>query len=214
MSAPVFLPRYPMPRSILPMVVAFLLGMAAHLTAQSAPQSAPGEDIRGPKALVEIPEPKHPPLALWAGVGAGVLAVAIAAWLWHRRRRRQRLRTPREVALLALSELEARSGAFTAEAFADRAAQTVRSYIADHFGLAAPRRTTEEFLRELADGKDTRLSGESEALREFLKACDLAKFAASQLDSVQRGELIRTAVDFVTATGQPVAAPKSKAAAP
>ena len=90
-----------------------------------------------------------------------------------------------------------------AEAFANRAAQTVRQYIADRFGLAAPRRSTEEFLRELAGADGTQLSGESEHLRTFLKACDLAKFAASDLDAPQRGDLIHAARGFVRATATP-----------
>ena len=108
--------------------------------------------------------------------------------------------SPPEVALASLAELEQTREIISAEAFANRAAQTVRQYIADRFGLAAPRRTTEEFLRDV---EKSTLIGESDHLRAFLKSCDLAKFAGSNLDSAQRGELLQTARGFVNATAKP-----------
>jgi hypothetical protein len=183
------------------MVTAILWSTAAALSAQ-APVA--GEDIRGPKPMVEIPQPRKPPVTLWLGLGGGALALAVAAWWWHQRRRRLRLKSPVEIALWSLAELDANREAVAAEAFANRAAQTVRQYIADRFGLAAPRRTTEEFLRDLAKDEGSPLSAEGDHLRVFLKSCDLAKFAALPLDSGQRGEIIRTARGFITATGTPV----------
>jgi hypothetical protein len=91
-----------------------------------------------------------------------------------------------------------------AEAFAYLAAQVVRQYIADRFGLAAPRRTTEEFLNDLLHDEASVLRGECDALRAFLKSCDLAKFAASSLDDGQRAELLMAARGFVAATAAPV----------
>ncbi len=178
--------------------------------AQTPAASDPTEDIRGPKALVEIQQPKKPPVALWAGIGAGLLVMALAAWWWRRHARRRRLKSPPEVALAELAELEMSREAIAAETFANRAAQTVRQYIADRFGLAAPRRTTEEFLHALTTKES--LSGESDRLRVFLKACDLAKFAAANLDSTQRADLVQAARGFVTATAVPNS--KSKAATP
>ena len=179
------------------MMLAVLLVTCGHLSAQ-APEEA--EDIRPPKALVGIPQPKKAPVALWAGIGGGVLALVIAALLWRQYARRQKLKSPPEVALASLTELERTREALTAEAFANRAAQAVRQYIADRFGLAAPRRTTEEFLRDV---EKSPLIGESDHLRAFLKSCDLAKFAGSNLDSAQRGELLQTARGFVNATAKP-----------
>lgn len=186
-------------------MVSLLLGATALLHAQT-PQAE--EDIRGPKALIEIPQPKQPPVALWLGIGGGLLALG-AAWLWwHKRRARQRLRSPREIALTALAELEAGREGLTAEAFANRAADIVRQYIAGRFGLAAPRRTTEEFLNELAGDAFADLTGESDHLRAFLKSCDLAKFAGSNLSATQRGDLLQTARAFFDATAAPKPTPK------
>ena len=178
-----------------------VLAAPAHLSAQTPEQAG---DIRPPKALVEIPQPEAAPVALWLGIGAAVLAVAVGVWFWKRHARRKALINPPEIALAALSELEKSREAMTAEAFANRAAQTVRQYIADRFGLAAPRRTTEEFLRDI---ESSPLIAESDHLRVFLKSCDLAKFAGSHLDSTQRGELLRAARGFVNASAKPQVIP-------
>lgn len=187
-------------RAVLTAVVAHVLLSTGDLSAKAP---AADEDIRGPKALVEIPRPEKPHAAFWLGVGGGALVLGMAAWLWHRRRRRQQRMSPRQIALAALAELEAKREVMAAEAFGNRAALVVRQYIADHFGLAAPRRTTEEFLHDLATREGSALLGESDHLRVFLKACDLAKFAASPLDASERGELIQAARDFIAATSAP-----------
>lgn len=174
-----------------------MLTLSGHLLAQVP---AAGEDIRGPKALVEIPRPQEAPVALWAGIGGGALLLAVAAILWKRHARKQRRKSPPEIALASLGELEASRETIAAEAFANRAAQTVRQYIAERFGLVAPRRTTEEFLATLAKSEGALLAGESDHLRVFLKSCDLAKFAGSNLNATQRGELIDAARNFIRST--------------
>ena len=169
--------------------------LLGNLSAQEA------EDIRGPKPMVRIPIPEKPAYALWSGIGGGVLLLGILALWWKRRASRERLRKPAEIALTSLSEIERQHEALAAEAFANRAAQAVRTYIAVRFGIAAPRRTTEEFLRDLA-GDASPLAGEGNDLRAFLKSCDLAKFAGSGLDATQRGELLQAARDFIRSTSQ------------
>ena len=193
-------PRHRGP-GILPGAIFLILAIAGQLSAQPPDTT---EDIRGPKALVEIPVPKKPPYALWAGIGGGALLLAVAAIFWKKRASTQRRKSPPEVALGSLADLESSRETLAAEAFANRAAQTVRHYIAERFGIAAPRRTTEEFLRDLADNKSSSIIGESDHLRAFLKSCDLAKFAGSNLDSNQRGELITAARGFIRATSQAV----------
>lgn len=192
------MPRYPFIPRIHPLwwFVAILSG-AVHVGAQS-PDG--GEDIRGPKELIEIPVPEKPPYELWLGIGGAVLLVIIAWFIWKHFKKRQVAKSPRELALAALAELEVNREFLMAEAFADRAAQTVRQYIADRFGIAAPRRTTEEFLRELATEENSPLAGDGDQLRVFLKSCDLAKFAGSGLNLDKRGELVETARAFIRST--------------
>lgn len=162
------------------------------------------EDIRGPKDLVEIPVPEPSPILFWACVAGGLVVIVIAVVLWKTRVRKQALKSPSQVALADLLELERTPNPLAAEAFANRAAQTVRQYIAARFGLAAPRRTTEEFLRDLALAKDSPMVAESDHLKGFLKSCDLAKFAGSHLNSNQRDELIEAARRFIDATSKPL----------
>ena len=181
------------------LLIVMLLAVTGHLSAQ-APDA--GEDIRGPKALVEIPVPKKPPYALWAGIGGGVLLLAVAAILWKRHVRKQLRKSPPEVALASLAELEASRETLAAEAFANRAAQAVRQYIAERFRVVAPRLTTEEFLQALTKDEGSPLISESDHLRAFLKSCDLAKFAGSNLDFAQRGELIDSARGFIHSTSK------------
>jgi hypothetical protein len=167
----------------------------------SAQVAADGDDIRGAKALVEIPQPRKAPVALWAGVAGAVFLAASAIFFWQMRGRKQQLASPPEVALKALDELERQDGSLAAEAFADRAAQVLRQYITDRFRLAATRRTTEEFFRDLAEHQDIPLVAESDSLRGFLKSCDLAKFAGVNLDLKDRGKILRSARDLIDATG-------------
>lgn len=171
--------------------------MAGRVMAQAADAT---EDIRGPKPPVEIPKPEGSPFALWAAIAGGVLLLALAVLLWRRAARKKHLKTPREAALASLAELDATRDRLAAEAFAIQAAGTVRQYIADRFGLAAPRRTTEEFFRELAGDGAKPILAENDHLKTFLKSCDLAKFAGSNLDADQRGELLQAARDFIRAT--------------
>lgn len=183
------------------LLIAVGIGLSGHLSAQTAD---PGEDIRGPKPLVEIPVPKEPPYALWSGIGGGVLVLALAAILWSKHARKQRRKSPPEIALASLTELEASRDTIAAEAFANRAAQAVRQYIAERFRLVAPRLTTEEFLQALTKDEASPLVAESDHLRAFLKSCDLAKFAGSNLNSDQRVELIDTARNFIRSTSTAV----------
>ena len=53
---------------------------------------------------------------------------------------------------------------------------TVRWYLEERFDFHAPERTTEEFLYEL-QGTDLLTPDQKDSLGEFLKRCDLVKFA-------------------------------------
>lgn len=204
-----FMRRLQIKRGLLIAAFSLCLGLSGHLSAQAP---AADEDIRGPKALVEIPQPQKTPIVLLASIGGGLLVLTAAAIFWYRRQRKTPVKSPTEIALADLMKIEASYDLVTAEVFANRAAQTVRSFISARFGLAAPRRTSEEFLRDLAKKDCLSLIGESDHLKAFLKSCDLAKFAGSNLSTTQREDLLQSARNFVTAA--PVANIKPLVIAP
>lgn len=179
-----------------------LLGIVLLIGQLSAQTPVPAEDIRGPKALIEIPVPEKSSMSFWLEVLLVALVIAFAVFAWQKWLKRKFIKSPPEIAFAALNELERSGDSVAAEAFANRAAQTLRIYIADRFGIEAPRRTTEEFLRDLAKQDNTSLTGESDVLKGFLKSCDLAKFAGSNLDSIQRVELIQSARRFIQSTSK------------
>ena len=55
----------------------------------------------------------------------------------------------------------------------------LRVYLEERFGLRAPERTTEEFLRDL-EGGEALARGHRAELERFLSQCDLVKFAAAR----------------------------------
>ena len=188
------------------LLIAMSMALSGHLSAQ-APDT--GEDIRPPKELIAVPrtlvetlQDRKSTIALYSSIGGGVFFLLVVLFLWRRHYLSRQINSSARIALLALVELESDQEGIGAEAFAYLASKVVRQYIAERFGLAAPRRTTEEFLRDLAKEDSSSLIGESDHLRAFLKSCDLAKFAGSNLDSTQRGELIHAARGFIHSTSK------------
>jgi hypothetical protein len=166
------------------------------------------DDIRGPRGYINIPVPAKSPIALWSGIAVGLLVVFIAGYFLRKMNRKQKAKSPSFIALTSLSELAGTGEKLAAETFANNAAKTVREYIASQFGIAAPRRTTEEFLNELAHNDTSPIVGQGDYLKSFLKSCDLAKFAGSYLNMKQREELLQTARGFVETSSAPVAKAK------
>ena len=88
---------------------------------------------------------------------------------------------PHEAALNALRDLLAKGWieSENAEPFYIELSSIIRRYLEDRFGLRAPERTTEEFIREAATSRF--LSSDHQMLTsEFLEQCDLVKFARYQ----------------------------------
>lgn len=171
-----------------------VFALAVPLLAQQAV-----EDIRGPKPLIEIPEPE--PATPWLNYGLWALlaVLLIAGLVWMIKRRSKAEVTAEERAKLELERLGRRGSDLEAGEFALAASQVVRIFIERKFGLAAPKRTTEEFLQELASKENQALSSRLEPLRGFLKSCDMAKFAGVDLGVGERGELVAKARAFVDA---------------
>ncbi len=142
----------------------------------------------GDQELADIAPPVELP-AGWAGWIYALITIALLAalivgglMLWRRRRRgvvtEARTTPAHEIALTALDALLAgdllEQGAV--KAFYNSVSDILRRYLENRFGLHAPERTTEEFLVEL--GRSSVLNNPHRVLlHEFLKHCDLVKFA-------------------------------------
>jgi hypothetical protein len=143
--------------------------------------------LAGHGGSIEVPgEPFPTPFAgwWWLGGAAALASLLAAMWLFARRRRGPSL--PVEVALpahvkalRALQRLRqaARTTPAEIESFYVEVSQVLRVYLEERFGVRAPERTTEEFLREV-ESSDALLQKHRRELERFLSQCDLVKFAA------------------------------------
>jgi hypothetical protein len=82
---------------------------------------------------------------------------------------------------------------------------TIRQYLEERFEFRAPERTTEEFLYELKKS-ELLLPDQKESLGEFLKSCDLVKFARYEPREPELRELHGSALRLVEET-EPQLAP-------
>jgi hypothetical protein len=155
--------------------------------------------LRDIKPPLEIPNPW---LYVWWGLGLLVLgtllAWAIVRWLSKRKeaplqpfvpahvRAKQRLREA--LALIAKPR-----------EFCIAVSDAVRWYLEERFNFRAPERTTEEFLHEL-QSTDLLSSAQKESLGEFLKRCDLVKFARYEPREPELHELHEGALHLVEET--------------
>ena len=138
--------------------------------------------------LRDIRDPVQPPPPYWslaaAALGAAA-AGALAYWFWRRRRRETQADgslpppPPPHVAALAALERLVHDGLIERgeyKLFYGLLSNILRRYVEDRFGIRAPERTTEEFLRELKSGSALGPAHQG-LLKMFLEHSDLVKFA-------------------------------------
>ena len=141
-------------------------------------------------------------LGAWVGIVAGLLLLAGAVWYFIGRKRLGLLSfapPPHQTALRALNELRGKLSEENQREFVVGVSQVVRDYIQARFGLRAPHRSTEEFLREVHAGEPL-LRDHQELLGGFLKQCDLVKFAQRKVVLEQMNGLLDSAQRFVEST--------------
>lgn len=144
----------------------------------------------------------------WWIVGAGVLVVCIIVVLlivlMARRGKEERIAPPLPPHEWALRELESleRDGLIHQRAFEPfyvRLSAIVRGYLERRFGMMAPERTTDEFLREAGRSKSL-TSEQRESLGSFLRAADMVKFARYEPAETDCEAALRSAHAFVKQT--------------
>ena len=177
--------------------------MTAPSVAKAASATTPSvttediRDIRGPK---HIPSPWLWPL--WLAGGAALAGLLYAAWRWNRRRALGAALLPYEIALARLEEARALMQPENAREFSIAVSEIVRHYIEERFQVWAARRTTEEFLHDLLEPSDALLTSHRALLGDFLRHCDLAKFARWILSNDEMETMLQSAHNFVLETGK------------
>jgi hypothetical protein len=160
------------------------------------PASSAG-DIR------DIRQPRHVPTLLpWAAVAVGVLlfgATAFTTWRWIRRGKFLQM-LPHEIALQFLEEARRLMDPEHAREYCFAVSTIIRRYVEERFNVHAPTLTTEEFLRDLVEVRDSMLESHRALLGEFLQHCDLAKFAGWRYSMPDLDAMHASARNFVQQT--------------
>ena len=171
-------------------------------------QGEPELDVEAKQRVETFGEPFAAPTEFpgwWAAVVAAALLLGGGLWWWLRpRARRHAVAVALPPHVRARRELErlratARTTPAEIEAFYVAVSAVLRNYLEERFGLRAPERTTEEFLREL-EGGDVLAREHRAELERFLAACDLVKFAAVVPGEAEHSATWQLAATFVDAT--------------
>ena len=104
--------------------------------------------------------------------------------------------TPRQRALLALSEMEKGVERIDPYQFSIRVSDIVRRYVMEQFDLPMTRQTSVEFLNAIGSGANFS-DDEKTLLADFLNRCDLIKFARYEATSSDSRRLLDEARQFV-----------------
>ncbi|MHC4394192.1 MAG: BatD family protein [Planctomycetota bacterium] len=156
-------------------------------------------DIEG---VVEMPEKAS---YWWAWSMAVVAIITVMCWLYMRRKSYTELvrifKPAHEIAYERLRALikDDLVNAGKIKEFYERISDILRHYIEHRFDLRAPERTTEEFLTELAV-TDVLAEPDKEGLGEFLRHCDLVKFARHEPTAEQIQKTFDLVKDFIEKT--------------
>ena len=192
------------PFSKFTIIAAIALAAVGLLTANAS--AAPVAPTASPAAedIIDIRPPIHIAASFpWLAVSAAALSFAgISAAAW-KLLRRQRRKLAYEIALERLENTRSLMREFDAEPFCLAVSWVVREFIEEVLFVRAMRRTTNEFLRDLAMLSYLQLDPRRDTLANFLQHCDLAKFARWSLSIPQMEAMLSSAKDFVIDVGKP-----------
>jgi len=164
--------------------------------------------LRDIKPPVEIPSGW-----IWVLCALAVLALAAMAFvgwrLWQKRKTFVPAAPPVPPHIRAKQKLqEALALISQPKPFCIAVSDTLRMYLEERFNFRAPERTTEEFLHELR-GTNLLQPDQKEALAEFLKRCDLVKFARYEPGEPELRDLHDSALRLIEET-EPRPAPTTE----
>jgi hypothetical protein len=135
--------------------------------------------------------------------GGALLVLALGWWGWRRMRARRVQPTLLQRTLQQLEATRALMEAGDARAFSEAVSDVVRAYIETRFHIMATQRTTAEFLGDCVAQAGPGLKDHEQALAQFLRFCDLAKFARWSFDGQQMQAMLGSARHFVETTAAP-----------
>jgi hypothetical protein len=192
-----FFSHFKFSRAIAVIALAFgLVSMSAH--AAPITPSAPAEDIMDIRPPIHIAAPF--PWLAWSVGALLIIGVSTVAWKFWRRRPRK---LAYEIALERLENTRPLMRENNAEPFSLAVSEIVRRFIEEMLPVRAAHRTTNEFLRDLAGLSYLPLAPHRDALADFLRHCDLAKFARWSLSVSQMEAMLESAKAFVIDLRQP-----------
>jgi hypothetical protein len=173
-----------------------------NVTSQAAAAQDALRDIKPPIAIVNV--------WLWVAIGALVLvlaAIAIGLILFFVLRKKVVVPPPPVPPHVRAKQKlqEALELIAQPKPFCIAVSNTLRFYLEERFRFHAPERTTEEFLHEL-QATNRLLPDQKESLGDFLKRCDLVKFAQYEPGEPELRALHDSAVRLVEET-EPASAP-------
>jgi hypothetical protein len=141
-------------------------------------------------------------------IGTAVVLAALLAWFgWRWLRGRRPPLTLVQRTLLRLDATRPLMEGGDARAFSVAVSDIVRGYVEERFTVQATQRTTPEFLRDCLTQVGSALQAHEQSLSDFLKFCDLAKFARWSLSGEEMHGLLTSARHFVESTGVTVNVP-------
>ncbi len=155
--------------------------------------------LRDIKPPVEIPSGWE--WIWWVGGALAAATLLFLGWRYWRRRKTQLSMVPPVPAhVRAKQKLEEALALISQpKPFCTLVSDTIRVYLEERFHFRAPERTTEEFLYEL-QGTDLLLPDQKDSLVEFLKRCDLVKFARYEPGEPELRDVHESALRLVEET--------------
>ena len=159
------------------------------------------DDIRPIRGAVTIPEPETKPviseLTKTAAKISGAILLATALLVAIRRAKTSRIPNLQQKAISALEETKSIMAEDRSRDYSISVSDIVRHFIESRFQLAITQRTTQEFIRELADNNEVDLGPYRQTLDHFLNQCDFGKFSGDALSSHEMEKLHTAALDVV-----------------
>jgi len=191
------------PNTLLKLLTVFGLLITATLSFAQEPQppTPTDDDIRPIRGAVTIPEPEVSSLPQTAAQSVGAIVIVagiIALILWLKRRAKtRRIPNLQQKAISALDETKFIMAEDRSRDYSISVSDIVRHFIESRFQLAVTQRTTQEFIRELANNNEVDLGPYRQTLDHFLNQCDFGKFSGDALSSHEMEKLHTAALDVV-----------------